>query len=135
MFQFLGITLGKRSREMSQSSHFQMTLRVLGYREDGAWVAHCLETDIVGNGETPDAALHDLLDLTRMQISFAHSKGLPSLVFHPAPMHIQEKYAYLVADSLRSFPSTALDPDAAVGSIQLQDALEVPGQFAWAGAN
>jgi len=68
-------------------------LRVLGREvEGGKWSAHCLETDIVGYGETFDAALKELFELTEMQISFAIYKNQRSLLDHPAPPEVIELY-------------------------------------------
>lgn len=72
-----------------------MPLRVLGYREERSWVAHCLETDLVGHGRTFEDALADLEELTEMQLSFAIQRRQPTLLDHPAPPEIWEAYARL----------------------------------------
>ena len=62
------------------------TISVLGYEEDGEWVAHALEMDIVACAETFDEALEELRELIDMQFSFAAAKRDASLVSHPAPV-------------------------------------------------
>lgn len=113
---------------------FEMTLRVYGYKneEDGGWAAHCLETDLVGFGDNPEEAIKDLIDLTSMQVSFAHQMGKPGLIYREAPMHIQQSYAVLALENLKSFPDVLQDQSRIVGSIPL-GTLQGPGQFAWSG--
>ena len=73
-----------------------LEINVLGYEEDGEWVAHALEMDIVACAETFDEALEELHDLVDMQFSFAAFKGDASLVFHRAP----DKY-WQILDNLK----------------------------------
>ena len=37
---------------MSQSRNLRVPLRVVFYREDEVWIAHCLEFDLAGDGMT-----------------------------------------------------------------------------------
>jgi len=79
-------------------------LRVFGYkRPDGKWVAHCLETDLVGYGKTFQAAIYNLEELTEMQISFAIFKNQPSLLDKPAPPEIFECYNASFRTSIEKF--------------------------------
>jgi hypothetical protein len=64
--------------------HQAMTLNVLGYKEEGQWVALALEMDLRGYGETFDEAVEDLADLVKIQISFSRFKGQPELIWKPA---------------------------------------------------
>lgn len=43
-----------------------LRLRAVLYREDGLWVAHALEMDLIGTGATESAALPDLASFIRM---------------------------------------------------------------------
>jgi hypothetical protein len=70
----------------------QFQLNVLGYREDGLWYAHALEMDIVGTGSTFEAACEELDSLVKAQANYAAYKGDPSLLWHPAPMEIVQKF-------------------------------------------
>lgn len=64
--------------------------QVLGYREDGDWVALALEMDLRGHGKSFEEALDDLSESVSMQISFAHSKGQPDMIWRPAePIYFQ----------------------------------------------
>lgn len=68
------------------------SLRVLGYMEHGQWAARCLETDLVGRGESFDQAFDELKELTEMQVSFALQMKQPALLDHPAPPYIWQTY-------------------------------------------
>ncbi len=63
---------------------FEILIDVLGYREDGDWVALALEMDLRGHGGTFEEAVDDLLELIEMQISFAVQKGQPEMIWKPA---------------------------------------------------
>lgn len=70
-----------------------VVLNVLGYREDGEWVALALEMDLRGYGETFGGALEELKDLVAIQIRFAQSKDQPELVWKPAEAVWFERFA------------------------------------------
>lgn len=81
------------SDRINKTETMGLTLRVLGYKMgDGRWAAHCLETDLVGYGKTSTASIHNLMELTEMQFSFALFKQDPRLLDKPAPPHIIENY-------------------------------------------
>ena len=46
----------------------RLILRALIYRDDSWWVAHCLETDVVAEGNTPTHTFVNLQSLTKIQI-------------------------------------------------------------------
>lgn len=72
---------------------FEIFLSVLGYEEDGEWVALALEMDLRGYGPTFEEAFSDLRDLVMMQISFALFKGQPGLIEYPADIVWWERFA------------------------------------------
>ena len=82
----------------------KINLSVLGYEEDGLHVAHCLEMDLKGRGESNEEALEDLLDLIRMQITFALEKGEPGLIYHPAESKYFRAHQMLRRTVLQSYP-------------------------------
>jgi len=65
---------------------------VLGYHEDGEWVALALDMDLRGFGSSFEESLEDLMDHVRMQISFAIQKGDMDLVYHPADRKYFDMY-------------------------------------------
>lgn len=91
---------------MESKDKNEMTLyfRVLGYQTDTkSWAAHCLETDLVGYGDSFKAALNNLLELTEMQFTFAQHKNQPSLLDKPAPVEIFETYNQLLRSKLEKY--------------------------------
>jgi predicted RNase H-like HicB family nuclease len=97
-----------------------IALRVLGYKEDdGQWSAHCLETDLVGVGETFEKAMSHLDDLTKMQISFGLQTNQMSLLDFPAPGNVFETYNRLLRSEIESFYRGSTDTRHRIGSISL----------------
>jgi len=65
-----------------------LRLRAVLYQEDGLWVAHALEMDLIGTGATETAALRELRSNVEVQLSFAKQEKLNP--FRPAPEEIQK---------------------------------------------
>ena len=81
---------------MTESSKIPLHVRVLGYREDGEWVALALDMDLHGCGKTFEDALKELEELIEMQVSFALYKEDFDLLDHPA----EKKYFGMYYDAL-----------------------------------
>lgn len=60
--------------------------------EDGLWVAHCLELDIVATGDSPEAAIDDIKSLILAQVSCALSNENMDYLYHPAPAEVWQEY-------------------------------------------
>ena len=58
---------------------------VLGYEEDGDYVAHALEMDIIGVGDSWKEALEVLKGVVEAHVSVAQDLGDDSVLFRPAP--------------------------------------------------
>lgn len=101
---------GRRSRG-ERGEYFETTLSILGYQDEGEWVALALEMDLRGYGDTWEEALDDLRDLVLMQISFAHFKGQPELIWKSA----EESYWQMFREVQRSriFEAVTDEPVAA----------------------
>lgn len=125
----------KKSKTSVKGIDFPIFFRILGYKtEENAWAAHCLEVDIVGYGRNFEAALADLTELLRMQISFAVFKQQPTLLDRPAPMHILESYHSLFRDSLNRLTSnTPANKEKRLTSIALpvQQKKNAPAIMQW----
>lgn len=112
------------------AKNLNLSFRALVYRdEEGGWVAHGLETDLVGEGRTKDRALKSLFELTRAQISFAVQKGDSSLILHPAPIHIIERYEQLYVQTLARYPKVRSTRDMDIGSFPIPDLPAEPASF------
>jgi predicted RNase H-like HicB family nuclease len=62
-----------------------LTVHTLLYPEETWYVAHCLEFDLVAQGETPLAAFRNLLDAIEVQAGYAQETGDWGQLFVPAP--------------------------------------------------
>lgn len=71
---------------------FRIPLRVVFYREDGEWIAHCLEFDLCGNGSTKGQALESLSEAINLQVQYSLEHNNPQNLFTPAPSEIQEMF-------------------------------------------
>lgn len=73
-----------RAEKKQVPRYFDVILNVLGYQEEGEWVALALEMDLRGYGKTFEDALRELQDLVEAQIAFALFKGRPEMAWKPA---------------------------------------------------
>ena len=64
-------------------AHPTLTTRVLLYRDEGEWIAHSLELDLVGTGENEEEAKKELVGAIVTQVEFCYEKGWDP--FSPAP--------------------------------------------------
>ena len=64
---------------------YELAIRVLVWKEDGQFVAHALELDLVACGDTAREALDELHQTIIAQLSFAAQMEKPEMVNHPAP--------------------------------------------------
>lgn len=62
----------------------RLPLRIVFYREDGDWIAHCLEFDLAGDGPTKDGALASLSAAIRIQVEESLKTGNLDNLFMPA---------------------------------------------------
>jgi hypothetical protein len=70
--------------ENQAPTSIRLSLRIVGYHEDGEWVALALEMDLRGYGKTFQKAFENLKDLVTMQVSFAAFKGRPDMIWKNA---------------------------------------------------
>jgi hypothetical protein len=81
---------------------YDFPLRVLIYKEDGEFVAHALEMDLLGYGTTQDKAIKALTEMIFCQLSFAHEKKDDRLLMFPAPKEIFERWEKAREAALRN---------------------------------
>jgi len=86
-------------------SNLRINLSAIVYCEDGVWLAHCLELDIVAEGSDANDAIHSLVSLCDLQIKVAMEEGDIESVFRPAPPEIWKLFAAgkerIVEDKIR----------------------------------
>lgn len=75
---------------------------VLSREEEKRYIAHCLEFDLVSQGESPLEAFKNLLDAIEVQGAYAQETGDLGHLFNPAPA----EYWKVLATAERYVPST-----------------------------
>jgi len=75
-----------------KAHYYDLSIRVLIYRESSKFVAHALDLDILGYGDTENAAKKDLEGLVNNQLSFAACMGSPESVNFAAPKEFFERW-------------------------------------------
>ncbi len=74
-------------------------LNILTYKEDKYLLAHCLELDLVGQGDSENDALDVLADMIYHQIDFAEKNN--HSFYHPAPKEYWDKLHKIQANEIR----------------------------------
>ena len=75
------------------SDKIRLDFRVLIYREEPYWIAHCLETDLVAEGQTITDAVDNLVAISNVQIQSSLEEGDLAAVFFPAPPEVWRMYS------------------------------------------
>ena len=111
-----------RSKGDRQTPKPELTLNVLGVREDDAWCAIALDMSLRGYGDTFDAALKALLDAVEAQVSFAVEHDNLDQIFIPAEPHYFRLHADMRREAIKrkllGHVQTGL-PDYRVGDVPL----------------
>ncbi|MBI5386260.1 MAG: type II toxin-antitoxin system HicB family antitoxin [Verrucomicrobia bacterium] len=78
-----------------------LQIRVLVCREEGQYLAHGLEMDLLGYGATEDEALRELTQAVQSQISFARQKKDDRLILFPAEKEYFDRWEAARTAALR----------------------------------
>lgn len=73
--------------------HYRITLRIVFYKEEGRWIAHCLEFDLLGDGDTKQSAMERLHQAIALQIEQSLKHNNPANLFSPADGEFQRMFA------------------------------------------
>lgn len=90
-------------KKMRSVPQLDLQLRFVVYQENGCWIAHCLELDIVAEGQSARLALSDALDLCSTQIEFALAQRDLNSLFHAAPPEFWAMFSKSKPMSLKGF--------------------------------
>jgi len=72
---------------------YRIELSGVAYRDGRWWVAHCLEMDVVAEGDSPLEALKEMVALCGLKIEDAIREGDVRSIFNAAPPQIWELHA------------------------------------------
>ncbi|MFZ1218171.1 MAG: hypothetical protein WAO00_02705 [Chthoniobacterales bacterium] len=75
-----------------KAHYYDLSIRVLIYQEGSKFVAHALDLDVLGYGDTENAAKKDLERLVNNQLSFAACMGSPESVNFAAPKEFFDRW-------------------------------------------
>ena len=75
-----------------KAHYYDLSIRVLLYKENAQFVAHALELDILGYGNTEAEAKKELEGLLGNQLGFAACLGKPEIVGFPAPKEFFDRW-------------------------------------------
>src|SRR6266705_2623472 len=84
-----------------ETNTYDFQIRVLLSKDDGKFVAHALEMDLVAYGKTEKEAIRELNSLIRNQISFAIEKREEHLMYFRAPDEYFEEWEKAHAAALK----------------------------------
>jgi predicted RNase H-like HicB family nuclease len=74
----------------------QMSFRATVLEEDGEWIAHCLDLDIVSTGASADAAMDQLAEAIGTQLWYARENDNYEHLFRPAPDEAWKKLGQIL---------------------------------------
>lgn len=75
---------------MTEPERLPVHVLISWSEEDQAWLAHCLDFDLLGHGDTQDEAMACLQDAMETYIDYNRKHGLA--IVRPAPHHYWEQY-------------------------------------------
>jgi predicted RNase H-like HicB family nuclease len=78
---------------VAKKTVFRIPLRIVFYRERKVWIAHCLEFDLLGDGDTKEKALERLVEATSLQVEATLENNNPANLFSPADGKYFEMFA------------------------------------------
>jgi len=77
---------------ISKDGVLSVSANILIKEEDGLFVAHCLELDIVATGDSMDQAQRECVALICAQIEYAFAHDNLSNLYHPAPPEVWTEF-------------------------------------------
>ena len=99
------------------SGEINFPIRVVLYKEDGVWVAHCLEFDVIGSGNTRKRAMTDLAKCIAIQLEQSLEHNCKANMFHPADGETWRRWAF----------GKAANQDVAEGLLRIKvDGVRIP---------
>ena len=70
----------------------RIPLRVVFYKDEDQWIAHCLEFDLCGDEDTKEVAVRSLTTAIQIQVEDSLAHNNPKNLFTPADGEVFEKF-------------------------------------------
>lgn len=80
------------SGERKRKKRISASLHILESKEQGYYIAHCLELDLVSQGHSREEARDNLADLIFSYLHFAMENNMEQFVYHPAPKACWDRF-------------------------------------------
>jgi hypothetical protein len=77
---------------MKMNQETAMTFNVLIKEEEGMFIAHCLELDLVTTSTSLDQVQTDILDVIGAQVDYAFTNNNLEYLYHPAPQEVWKEF-------------------------------------------
>jgi hypothetical protein len=119
---------------MAEEHHNEFPVNVVIYRDEGEWCALALEMDVRGYGATADAAMADLVDMLRAQVSFAIHNGHPESVWQRSEDRYWEMWERARRSRFVAETSGAPSADEEIAASVPLDLLALKHDDHWAAA-
>ena len=74
-------------------TRLNVPIRVVFYLDESRWVAHCLEFDLLGDGQNKQEAVESLRRAIAIQVEQTMRNGNVKNLLSPAPPEYWQKYA------------------------------------------
>jgi hypothetical protein len=90
----------RKEHNKNLPASLNLPLSVLCYEDDGLYVAHCLEMDILDYGETPQVVMEELQTLINAQVEFCKDKKINMFFYAPDKFFKCYKQIHKLGDKL-----------------------------------
>ena len=82
----------QKEKVKTMKSDSSMLFNVLVKQDANIYIAHCMELDIVATADDVDKVTTDILDLIKIQVSYAFSNNNLDNLYRPAPADVWEEF-------------------------------------------
>ena len=87
----------------------EIRLDIMIRREEGYYLAHCLQFDLVATDDTIEGVQKAVVELCIAHIAFSHKNNNMEYLFSPAPKEVWAEYYALLNDAKCSFECKKLE--------------------------
>lgn len=105
----------------------RIPIRIVLYREDGEWVAHCLEFNLVGTGTEQTDAVKVLLEAIGTQVNASNRFRNDANLFSPADGKYFEMFAAGTDTGVGEIKITPIE-SVAIEPIETREYLDAPDE-------
>jgi hypothetical protein len=103
---------------LSVTREENFSFKVLIRKETDAWVAHCLELNLVAEADTMEQVESDIIDIIAAHVRYALENDNLSYMFHPAPPDVWKDFFRCADREEASYPSKEPILDGLIPIIQ-----------------